>query len=248
MMKSNHLFIGIDDTDCLNSKGTEHFTRCLGREIEQNGLGIIAGISKHQLWQEGSIDYTTANQAVCIELKNADSIASVAVFVRDYIYENASGKSQTGFCISNAKGIPNTVVQFGLNCKKKLMNTNLAYSVASAAHIHIEGIRKNAAGIIGALAAIGLRATGADGYVICVKGHEFSTMSGVFHAGEIYCHTRVDSIITTDGFKIPVHATIEWQGDAHPVIMENYITLLVEEHPEKEKCDWRVVELSGSDS
>jgi hypothetical protein len=242
MMKSNHLFIGIDDTDCLNTKGTEHFTRCLGRQIEQNGLGQIAGISKHQLLKHDSIEYTTANQSVCIELKNADSVENLVAFMRSYVRENASRKSQAGFCISEAKGIPRKVVDFGLSCKSKIASTETAYSVAAAANIHIEGIKENSAGIIGALAAVGLRATGEDGYVIWVKGHEIINMAGIFHAGEIYCHTRVDSIRTADGFRIPVNATIEWQNEAHPVILENYITLLVEEHPEKEKCDWRVVE------
>lgn len=243
MTKRTNLFIGIDDTDSRESKGTGYFSRILGHEIEKIGLGTIAGISRHQLLLDRSLDYTSHNYSSCIEVVPLAGTETIIAFLRDFIKKNATKGSQTGFCVASAEEIGRKVTDFGLNAKKKTVTTDMAFSIASENNIHIEGVTKRSRGVIGALAAIGLRATGDDGVMIWVKGREINEMKGIFHAGEIYCNTRVDCIKTAEGYKIPVNATIEWQNDARPVIMENFVTLLVEEHPEKEKCEWRVVAL-----
>ena len=243
MMKSNNLFIGIDDTDSATSKGTGHFSRCLGHQIEKAGLGQIAGISRHQLLKDKSLDYTTSNNSTCVELVTNAETSVIIEFMRDFIRKNSAKDSEPGFCITSSQCINQKVIDFGIKVKKKIVTSDQAFLLASEYDIHIEGINKDSRGIIGALAAIGLRATGDDGTMIWVKGHEINDMTGVFHAGEIYCNTRVDCIKTSEGFRIPVNATIECIGITKPQLMENYVTIIVEEHPEKEICDWRVTEM-----
>ncbi|PKP19372.1 MAG: hypothetical protein CVU05_11540 [Bacteroidetes bacterium HGW-Bacteroidetes-21] len=241
MMESKHLFIGIDDTDNPESKGTGYFSRCLGHQLEKEGLGKILGISRHQLYRSISIPFTSRNNATCIELKSCSTTDALLDFIRKFIAENATPGSETGFCIASAEHFPKKAMDFGLKAQKKVVTSDQALCLASENNFHIEGITPGAHGIIGALAAIGLRATGNDGTLIWVKGYEINDMKGIFHAGEIYSQTRVDCIKTIDGFKIPVNATIEYSENIHPVIKENFVTLYVVEHPQKDQCDWKVV-------
>lgn len=241
MMKRRHLFIGIDETDNGGKKGTDVFSICLGHQLEKEGLGHIAGISRHQLFTGKALTYSNGNGAACIELITCNETSEILSSVRQFIKANAHRGSETGFCLSENQEVPRMVIDWGLKARKKTVDLSEACFVAAECNLHLEGITKNARGMIGALAAVGLRATGDDGSMIWVKGHEINQLKGIFHAGEIYCSTRVDCIQTCDGFRIPVNATIEWQPQSRPVIRENHVTLLVEEHPEKEKCDWRVV-------
>lgn len=241
MMERNHLFIGIDDTDSPVSKGTGYFSRCLGHQLEEAGLGKILGISRHQLYRSISIPFTSRNNSTCIELLSCSTMEVLLDFVRKFIKENATEGSETGFCVATATHFPKKVMDFGLKTQKKIVTSEQALCLASEFNFHIEGVTPGAHGIIGAMAAVGLRATGNDGTMIWVKGHEISDMKGIFHAGEIYSQTRVDCITTLDGFKIPVNATIEYFENILPVIKENYVTLFVEEHHDKGQCDWKVV-------
>ena len=91
-------------------------------------------------------------------------------------------------------------------------------------------MRSNKHGIIGAIAAIGLRASGNDGRAIWVNGHEINGLAGTYMVGEVYCRTHVDAIRTIDGYKIPTNASIDFENKRiQPVLKDNTITFLVEE-------------------
>jgi len=240
-MEKKHLLIGIDDTDDNCSKGTGYFSRKLGCYLEENMLGRVLGISRHQLCTNNRINYTTNNSSACIEICICVEASKLIEGIRNYTKEHTSKKANPGFCVIDMTNVPKSLLDFGLKSKTKIVSVNEAYKIAAEHNIHLEGIKQGASGIIGALAAVGLRATGNDGRMIWVQGREISEMQGVFVAGEIYSTTRVDSIKTLEGFKIPVNATIELNKSARPVIKENTITLFVEECNEKEVAEWRVI-------
>lgn len=240
-MERNRIFIGIDDTDNAESKGTGFFSRELGHSIEKKGLGKVLGISRHQLLKSSDIIYTTRNSASCIELMICIDIKEIVSFIKDFIKKNATPESHTGFCIIDSQRVTKNLILFGKKAQKSKISISDATSIAKEDCIYVGGKSETANGIIGALAAIGLRASGNDGIMIWAKGKEIMPMKGVFNAGEVYSSTHIDILKSVDGFKIPVNARIEICETDNPTIKENSVTLFVEEHPEKEVCDWRVV-------
>ena len=52
------ILLGIDDTDNLESRGTGYRARQLARSIEAENLGVLKGITRHQLFFDRRIPYT----------------------------------------------------------------------------------------------------------------------------------------------------------------------------------------------
>ncbi|WP_041355139.1 hypothetical protein [Nitrosococcus halophilus] len=62
---STRYFIGIDDTDNRESRGTGYRARTLGAQLEEKGLAILEGVTRHQLLVSPAIPYTSHNSAAC---------------------------------------------------------------------------------------------------------------------------------------------------------------------------------------
>ena len=63
------LFIGIDDTDNLESRGTGFRVRELAREMRERGLADTKSITRHQLFVSPDIPYTSHNSSACLRVR-----------------------------------------------------------------------------------------------------------------------------------------------------------------------------------
>ena len=75
-------------------------------------------------------------------------------------------------------------------------------------NIILEGLTGNNDGVIGALAAIGLRYSGNDGRFVSVKGKELREINGIFTKTEILGQINIDDIITENFDSISDHEYI----------------------------------------
>ncbi len=240
-MAENRFFIGIDDTDSPSSKGTGYLTRELGKEIENQKLGKVLNITRHQLLISKGINFTNRNNSACIEV-NTCNIESLAGFCHHFIYSNTNDEANPVMIISPANTVSESIIEFGIKAKNEILTLKQSEKILKDYGLKADFIRKKKNGIIGALAAIGLRATGNDGRVIWVNGYEMKGLIGNYLAGEVYCETHVDSIKTEDGFKIPINAHINFTDNRiKPVFKENSVILLVEEI-----TTGKIEELSGN--
>ena len=64
------IFIAIDDTDNLESKGTGFRARELAALLQMNHCGQIIGVTRHQLFFNEQIPYTSHNSSACISLES----------------------------------------------------------------------------------------------------------------------------------------------------------------------------------
>jgi hypothetical protein len=72
--------------------------------------------------------------------------------------------SDPGLCVAEA--IPECVVAFARQCQRELVDQASARQLAADCGIHLEGLGGTEGGVIGALAAVGLNATGSDGRLV----------------------------------------------------------------------------------
>ena len=156
--------VGIDDTDTLDSPGTNQLARALARRIA--GLCRAALIVRHQLLSDPRIPCTSKNgsASLLLEPRGPLVLSRLICELRAGMAEGFVPGSDPGLCV--ATDVPDEVIAFGRRCQREIVTQQEARALAHAAGLHLEGLGGTEGGVIGALAAVGLAATGDDGRVV----------------------------------------------------------------------------------
>jgi tRNA(Ile2) C34 agmatinyltransferase TiaS len=167
------IFIGLDDTDNLESRGTGH----LAREIAANLASDfrVLGVLRHQLLVDPHIRYTSHNssKSVVLEGDGGVDLDALCERVRLMMLADFQPGSDPGLCV--ARVVPATVIEFGQRAKREVLTQEQARELAAAHGMLLSGVGGDEGGIIGALAAVGLAASGEDGrYVLVGKSRELT--------------------------------------------------------------------------
>jgi tRNA(Ile2) C34 agmatinyltransferase TiaS len=164
---STGIYVGIDDTDVLDARGTNQLARALVAAIRDQYRCLR--ILRHQLLDDPRVPYTSKNGSASLVLEplaeaNIDRlITRLAELMRaDFI-----PGSDPGLCVATT--VPAAVQAFGARCKCELIKQQEARTLAAAHNIPLIGLGGTEDGVIGALAAIGLAASDNDGRVIHLK-------------------------------------------------------------------------------
>jgi len=166
-----NLLIGIDDTDNLESRGTGFHARSLGSAMKENGWGVCRIISRHQLLKSPLVPFTSHNSAACIRVQtDITKLQAITDFCLAYLQHNSADGSDAGLCIAWEHDIPLTVHQFGFLCKRQLVTQQQAWDLANTHQLGLYGLTGDKDGVIGALAAAGLQASGSDGRMLWLAG------------------------------------------------------------------------------
>jgi tRNA(Ile2) C34 agmatinyltransferase TiaS len=190
-------FIGMDDTDNLESRGTGHLARqvaaCLSEDFE------ILGVVRHQLLFDSRIPYTKHNSSATIVV-NADitvDLRDVFLHVKECMLGDFQPGSDPGLCV--AANVPAEITQFGRRAKVELVTQEEARGLAAKYGILLEGLGGTEGGVIGALAGVGLSASGEDGrYVLVGSLRDLSGLQPI----EAVLAAGVDHLQTSDGVVI----------------------------------------------
>lgn len=233
------ILIGVDDTDNHESRGTGFLSRQLAGEIEKVSAGKVVGISRHQLFIHDDIPYTSRNSSACLLVRDGET-GLLQSICRQYLLENAAPGSDVGLAIASYKSVPQEVIEFGINAKKKVLSLQQAYKLAKQFNLQLEGLTGTKEGVIGALAAVGLRKSGEDGRCIWLSGKELRDLGGVYSVREISTITGIDAVIDLDRGMIPTEDKIEMGEWVRPVIKQNRVLLIVEKNSDKHDCNWKV--------
>jgi hypothetical protein len=173
-------YIAIDDTDNAagagQNQGTGARARQLATLLAQATGGRPGGVTRHQLLVDPAIPYTSHNSAACIvinvveEQNPSDVLARLtaegAVFLEQY---SAPG-SDAGLCVATWPQVPAAVLDWGRRAQRELLTAAEAHQIAADTGIHLSGHTGDRIGVIGALAAVGLRHGGADGRFVHLPG------------------------------------------------------------------------------
>lgn len=227
--------IGIDDTDGRDVRGTAPLSRRLAEWLRSDRLAEPNGITRHQLLMKKQIEYTAHNSAVCIAL-DTDNMDGVWETTRDFLALESDPRSNAGLCLSRWDAVSHDVVVWGARAKKEILTLEEAQQVAVKAHVRVEGLKGSGAGVIGALAAIGLHREGNDGRFIWLPG--LFGLEGTFSVGEIFERSAVDRVCTLDEVELPIRELVELGSWTRPLLRHGQATLFVEE----KKRGWTVLD------
>jgi len=164
------ILIGLDDTDSLDSRGTNQLARTLVELVSRDYSCRM--IVRHQLLFDERIPFTSHNgsAAIVLERRFAPAISSSAELdelfgtLRAGMLNDFIVGSDPGLCLS--VNVPLDVMEWGLKCQREIVSQSEARDLARRHGIRLEGLGGTEGGVIGALAAIGLAATGNDGRLI----------------------------------------------------------------------------------
>jgi hypothetical protein len=158
------IFIGLDDTDVQDSPGTNQLAKRIVREATSNWR--CWRIVRHQLFVDSRIPYTSQNGSASIlfEARGSADPASLWKLCESSLRSQFVEGSDPGLCM--ALQVPAAVMEFGRLCKSDVVDQASALEVANRHGLILKGLGGTNGGVIGALAAVGLAATGNDGRVV----------------------------------------------------------------------------------
>lgn len=163
---SNHIiYIGLDDTDTLESRGTGSLARQIAAEL--GAVHVVSGVTRHQLLLDERVPYTAKNScaSICLCLQDHASLSDIYGQVRALMLANLEPGSDPGLCLAT-ESAAHRAREFGQRAKKELVTQTEARALAAREGISLEGLGGSQDGVIGALAAVGLAAWGEDGRYI----------------------------------------------------------------------------------
>jgi len=194
-------YLSIDDTDNLDSPGSGQLAEILAVKLQQEGLvSHSSNISRHQLFVDAAIPYTSHNSSMCFSATATDArLGDIIEFSSQFLQKASAAGSDPGLCVAVADSLLNgeALTEFGLKAKKTVLSKQEAYFWAGKTGIHLSEHGGTGDGIIGALAGIGLRMQGNDG--------RFRGWLNLGECGEIVmtqslcAHPWVDAVVDEDG-------------------------------------------------
>ena len=228
--------IGLDDTDNLDGPGTGHRARQLAELLMQQRLAQTEGITRHQLLVSPLIRYTSHNSSACLvvttPVSNRDELASAC---SQFLLGQSAVEADAGLCVAEWDEITPRVLEFGRRAKQYVLSQEEAQSVKQEIGLVLEGLTGTGDGMIGALAAVGLRAAGNDGRFLWLPG--LRELSGSYTAGELKSTAHIDQIQDLHGKGPQEFDKIEVGEWVRPILRGGKSVLLVEEID----YVWRVV-------
>jgi hypothetical protein len=140
--------------------------------------------------------------------------------------------------VAEGSQVSEAVWHFGDRAKRDILTMAEALALAHHERLVLEGLTGDHSGIIGALAAVGLRAAGNDGRFLWLTG--LRELSGIDTADQLRRATPINLIQTIAGGDVPSTDRIvvgEW---VRPLLKRGHAMLLVEE-AQHDEYEWRVV-------
>ena len=235
------LLIGIDDTDNKESRGTGYNSRQLAAAIENAKLGRVHGITRHQLFVHPEIPYTSQNSSACLDVNMENKSNQFIQFCRDFMLKIAANGSDVGLCIAESDIVPEEIIQWGIGAKSIVLKMQSAMELSEKNAIYLEGLTGTRDGVIGALAAVGLRKGGNDGRFIWL--HAIKNLrdieQGVHPVELLVSQSGVDIVQSIENENIKLTDKIFLNGWARPILQQNKAVLLVEKTINNCNYEWR---------
>ena len=218
-------FIGLDDTDTLDSRGTGYLARQIAATLAVDYP--VLGVTRHQLLLDPRVPCTKNNSSAAILLNADGNLDPTALLdrVQTLVLDGHQPGSDPGLCIAYA--VSAAITEFGRRAQRQLVTQDEAQALAVAHDLFLLGLGGTKDGIIGALAAVGLAASGDDGrYVLVGRSRELSGLqpvstlltAGISAVQTLDAQPVTSGLVQTDKLRParrgdrPV-AVVEWVGD-----------------------------------
>jgi tRNA(Ile2) C34 agmatinyltransferase TiaS len=221
------IYIGMDDTDTAESRGTGLLARNVAAALSEDFR--VLGVVRQQLLRcEPRVPCTKNNSSkgLILEAKGGCDLAALAARVRGLMLADFIPGSDPGLCV--ASDAHADVIEWGRRAQRELLTKSEAIALATRHRIHLEELGGDGMGVIGALAAVGLTAGGEAGRYILVG--QARSLTGAQPVAAVLA-AGVAAVLAEDGTPVssgmvrcdnlrparrggrPV-AIVRWDGDA----------------------------------
>lgn len=158
------IYVGIDDTDTLETPGTNQLAKELARLVAADFRCL--SIVRHQLFFDPRVPYTSKNGSASLrfEPRGTFDLASLIGILKARMQTWFVPGSDPGLCVTTS--VPEAVTAFGLRAKEQIVTQQEAYAIAAEHNLYLAGLGGSCGGVIGALAAVGLIVTQNDGRIV----------------------------------------------------------------------------------
>ena len=146
-------------------------------------------------------------------------IDSIICFGEEFLEQESAVGSDPGLCVAVADSRLDmeALITFGLTAKTSIMVKQDAYDLANQLGVHLSEHGGTGGGVIGALAAVGLRLHGNDGrfrgWYHLGKAGEISTTA------EMRAHDFVDAVVDVDGELLADDAIVVFAEDTVKTVL-----------------------------
>lgn len=219
------IYIGLDDTDVLESRGTGHLAREIARDLQSDYQ--LLGVTRHQLLVDPRVPCTKNNSCSAIHLngEGLPKLASLFERVRDLMLADFTPGSDPGLCVAATP--PPAITDYGRRAQREIVTQAEARALAAEHGLTLAGLGGDEDGVIGALSAVGLAASGSDGrYVLVGRSRQLGGLqpvSALLAAGIEAVQTLdgqpvTEGLVQTDRLR-PARrnersiAVVEWDGN-----------------------------------
>ena len=236
------IYVGIDDTDVAGAPGTNQGLRRILARLGHDVETVVA--VRHQLLFDPRIPYTSKNSSASILFRKDGLSAAdeLARRIRRELRQEFVEGSDPGLCVTDH--VPEEVVEFGKRCQQDVVTQEEARHLAARHGIRLEGLGGTEDGVIGALAAVGLAATGNDGRVVQI-GFWPDDLSGPQQLELL--HTRgVDQVRNVQSGEPVLRGTVDVGKHLRPNYRDGQVVLFVmaSDDDRSPETDWQAVRLT----
>lgn len=172
---AERIVLAVDDTDDLTrATSTGAIAQMIADEAAGMGGRVLMGITRHQLLLDEAVPYTSHNSVMAFEvLMPRGCAARLRAAAIEVIAGNRAASSDPGLAVAVVpsatpvgEGVDRAsdLVAFGKRAKSSFCSIKDAYALAAAVPwVTLSAHGGDESGVVGALAGIGLRLSGADG-------------------------------------------------------------------------------------
>jgi hypothetical protein len=237
-----NIFLCIDDTDSIESRGTGELAEMISDFIEKSNWGKTSMVTRHQLLLHKDIPYTSHNSSMCFEAEIEDEyLQNIIEYASDFLKRESEPKSDPGLCVVSMDYLKDSkkLIEFGNKAKKLVLTKEDAYDLAKELNIHLSEHGGSGQGIIGALAGSGLRLSGNDGWF---KGsNKLNPSNKIIKVSELCSYSNIDAVRAIDGKYLEDEEEVILGKMVKSMLIDGKAVILVDKTKEEDtEAKWKV--------
>jgi len=230
--------LGIDDTDALDTLQTADLAFNLGMHLEEQGLAKMVHLSCHHLYCDGLPDEnTTNNTASCLALEaHAGRQRELDLVCREVLLRESAPGSNAGYVLASWQQFDQEIIFWGKSAKTKPLKRQDALQIARRCGLGVAGILGSGIGVIGALAAVGLRFDGNDGWIHWMPGQD--DLMGIYTQVQLSQFIHFDRIESQRHSHPALDDRILFDKPVKPLLVDGKVLLPVKAVRNNEEYHW----------
>jgi hypothetical protein len=235
-------YLGIDDTGPPGKSGSSQTALALGLHLQARKLVRLVHVSAHALVPAAEVPHSSLNHAYCLTLEGeTQQLREIDMESRVYLMHNAAAGANPGFALAPRELVNERILNWGKACQMMLLERREALDLARSQGITSAGFTGSGSGVIGALAAVGLRSSGSDGWITWLPG--LPDLKGVMTFSEILRISTFDYVKSLHGRTPDFRDRIRLGEQVMPLLYNDHSLLLLAPAPRSADWEWTALEL-----